>query len=173
MMCCMRRALTAVDCCVRRSFAAALPEEHSQHHRGGHPRRTGRSSPSWRTTDMRSSRGIVGRSPGHGPPAVPGRQWHPCGSRRPRLPGATEEARPLAGARHRRPLRDQVPHHRQGNGPRLIAYRYSASFRIAYDEEDQRWSRRIGENQLGAALRRHPEPDTTCFRHVKFCVLIE
>ena len=30
----------------------------------------------------------------------------------------------------------------------LIAYRYSASFRIAYDEEDQRWSRRIGENQL-------------------------
>ena len=29
-----------------------------------------------------------------------------------------------------------------------IAYRYSASFRIAYDEEDQRWSRRIGENQL-------------------------
>jgi hypothetical protein len=30
----------------------------------------------------------------------------------------------------------------------LIAYRYSASFRIVYDEEDQRWSRRIGENQL-------------------------
>jgi hypothetical protein len=30
----------------------------------------------------------------------------------------------------------------------LIAYRYSASFRIAYDEEDQRWSRRIGENQM-------------------------
>lgn len=30
----------------------------------------------------------------------------------------------------------------------MIAYRYSASFRIAYDEEDQRWSRRIGENQL-------------------------
>jgi hypothetical protein len=30
----------------------------------------------------------------------------------------------------------------------LIAYRYSASFRIAYDEEDQRWSRRVGENQL-------------------------
>ena len=30
----------------------------------------------------------------------------------------------------------------------FIAYRYSASFRIAYDEEDQRWSRRIGENQL-------------------------
>ena len=30
----------------------------------------------------------------------------------------------------------------------LIAYRYSASFRIAYDEEDQRWSRRIGENRL-------------------------
>ncbi len=30
----------------------------------------------------------------------------------------------------------------------LITYRYSASFRIAYDEEDQRWSRRIGENQL-------------------------
>jgi hypothetical protein len=30
----------------------------------------------------------------------------------------------------------------------LVAYRYSASFRIAYDEEDQRWSRRIGENQL-------------------------
>jgi hypothetical protein len=30
----------------------------------------------------------------------------------------------------------------------LIAYRYSASFRISYDEEDQRWSRRIGENQL-------------------------
>jgi len=30
----------------------------------------------------------------------------------------------------------------------MIAYRYSASFRIAYDEEDQRWSRRIGENRL-------------------------
>jgi hypothetical protein len=30
----------------------------------------------------------------------------------------------------------------------LVAYRFSASFRIAYDEEDQRWSRRIGENQL-------------------------
>jgi hypothetical protein len=30
----------------------------------------------------------------------------------------------------------------------LIAYRYSASFRIAYDDEDQRWSRRIGENRL-------------------------
>ena len=30
----------------------------------------------------------------------------------------------------------------------LIAYRYSASFRIAYDEEDQRWSRRIGENRM-------------------------
>jgi hypothetical protein len=30
----------------------------------------------------------------------------------------------------------------------LINYRYSASFRIAYDEEDQRWSRRIGENQM-------------------------
>ncbi len=30
----------------------------------------------------------------------------------------------------------------------LIAYRFSASFRIAYDEEDQRWSRRIGENRL-------------------------
>ena len=30
----------------------------------------------------------------------------------------------------------------------LVAYRYSASFRIAYDEEDQRWSRRIGENRL-------------------------
>ncbi len=30
----------------------------------------------------------------------------------------------------------------------LIAYRYSASFRIAYAEEDQRWSRRIGENRL-------------------------
>ena len=30
----------------------------------------------------------------------------------------------------------------------LISYRYSASFRIAYDEEDQRWSRRIGENRL-------------------------
>ena len=30
----------------------------------------------------------------------------------------------------------------------MVAYRYSASFRIAYDEEDQRWSRRIGENQL-------------------------
>lgn len=30
----------------------------------------------------------------------------------------------------------------------LIAYRYSASFRIAYDEEDQRWSRRVGENRL-------------------------
>jgi hypothetical protein len=30
----------------------------------------------------------------------------------------------------------------------MIAFRYSASFRISYDEEDQRWSRRIGENQL-------------------------
>lgn len=30
----------------------------------------------------------------------------------------------------------------------LVSYRYSASFRIAYDEEDQRWSRRIGENRL-------------------------
>ena len=30
----------------------------------------------------------------------------------------------------------------------MVAYRYSASFRIAYDEEDQRWSRRIGENRL-------------------------
>jgi hypothetical protein len=30
----------------------------------------------------------------------------------------------------------------------LVAYRYSASFRIAYAEEDQRWSRRIGENRL-------------------------
>ena len=30
----------------------------------------------------------------------------------------------------------------------LIADRDIASFRIAYDEEDQRWSRRIGENQL-------------------------
>ncbi|MFW2389006.1 MAG: hypothetical protein ACN4G0_11765 [Polyangiales bacterium] len=30
----------------------------------------------------------------------------------------------------------------------LVAFRYSASFRIAYDEEDQRWSRRIGENRL-------------------------
>jgi hypothetical protein len=30
----------------------------------------------------------------------------------------------------------------------LVAYRYSASFRIAYGEEDQRWSRRIGENRL-------------------------
>ena len=30
----------------------------------------------------------------------------------------------------------------------LINYRYSASFRIAYAEEDQRWSRRIGENQM-------------------------
>ena len=30
----------------------------------------------------------------------------------------------------------------------MIAYRYSASFRIAYDEEDQRWSRRVGENRL-------------------------
>ena len=29
-----------------------------------------------------------------------------------------------------------------------VAYRYSASFRIAYDAEDRRWSRRIGENQL-------------------------
>lgn len=30
----------------------------------------------------------------------------------------------------------------------FVTYRYSASFRIAYDEEDQRWSRRIGENRL-------------------------
>jgi hypothetical protein len=30
----------------------------------------------------------------------------------------------------------------------LVSYRYSASFRIAYDEEDQRWSRRIGENRM-------------------------
>lgn len=30
----------------------------------------------------------------------------------------------------------------------MVAYRYSASFRIRYDDEDQRWSRRIGENQL-------------------------
>ncbi len=30
----------------------------------------------------------------------------------------------------------------------MVAYRYSASFRIAYDEEDRRWSRRIGENRL-------------------------
>jgi hypothetical protein len=30
----------------------------------------------------------------------------------------------------------------------LVAYRYSASFRIAYGEDDQRWSRRIGENRL-------------------------
>jgi hypothetical protein len=30
----------------------------------------------------------------------------------------------------------------------LVAYRYSASFRIAYSEDDQRWSRRIGENRL-------------------------
>lgn len=30
----------------------------------------------------------------------------------------------------------------------MVSYRYSASFRIAYDEEDQRWSRRIGENRL-------------------------
>ena len=30
----------------------------------------------------------------------------------------------------------------------LISYRFSASFRIAYDDEDQRWSRRIGENRL-------------------------
>ena len=29
-----------------------------------------------------------------------------------------------------------------------VAYRYWASFRIAYDEADQRWSRRIGENRL-------------------------
>jgi hypothetical protein len=30
----------------------------------------------------------------------------------------------------------------------LVDYRYSASFRIAYDEEDERWSRRIGENRM-------------------------
>mgnify|MGYP001826328082 FL=1 len=30
----------------------------------------------------------------------------------------------------------------------LIAFRYSASFRIAYDEDVERWSRRIGENRL-------------------------
>lgn len=30
----------------------------------------------------------------------------------------------------------------------LVAYRYSASFRVVYDKEDQRWSRRIGENRL-------------------------
>jgi len=30
----------------------------------------------------------------------------------------------------------------------LIAVRYSASFRVAYDKGDERWSRRIGENQL-------------------------
>lgn len=30
----------------------------------------------------------------------------------------------------------------------MVSYRYSASFRIAYDEEDRRWSRRIGENRL-------------------------
>lgn len=30
----------------------------------------------------------------------------------------------------------------------MVAYRYSASFRVAYDKEDQRWSRRIGENRL-------------------------
>ena len=30
----------------------------------------------------------------------------------------------------------------------MVDYRYSASFRIAYDEEDERWSRRIGENRM-------------------------
>ncbi len=30
----------------------------------------------------------------------------------------------------------------------LVDYRYSASFRIAYGEEDERWSRRIGENRM-------------------------
>lgn len=29
-----------------------------------------------------------------------------------------------------------------------VDYRYSASFRVALDEEDERWSRRIGENRL-------------------------
>lgn len=30
----------------------------------------------------------------------------------------------------------------------MVDYRYSASFRIAYAEEDERWSRRIGENRM-------------------------
>ncbi len=30
----------------------------------------------------------------------------------------------------------------------LVDYRYSASFRIAYADEDERWSRRIGENRM-------------------------
>lgn len=30
----------------------------------------------------------------------------------------------------------------------MVDYRYSASFRIAYGEEDERWSRRIGENRM-------------------------
>lgn len=29
-----------------------------------------------------------------------------------------------------------------------VDYRYSASFRVAYQDEDERWSRRIGENRL-------------------------
>jgi len=29
-----------------------------------------------------------------------------------------------------------------------VDYRYSASFRIAYAKDDERWSRRIGENRL-------------------------
>lgn len=30
----------------------------------------------------------------------------------------------------------------------MVDYRYSASFRIAYAEDDERWSRRIGENRM-------------------------
>ena len=30
----------------------------------------------------------------------------------------------------------------------MVDYRYSASFRIAYGEDDERWSRRIGENRM-------------------------
>ena len=30
----------------------------------------------------------------------------------------------------------------------MVDYRYSASFRIAYDEDDERWSRRLGENRM-------------------------
>ena len=30
----------------------------------------------------------------------------------------------------------------------FVDYRYSASFRVAYGEDDERWSRRLGENRI-------------------------
>ena len=53
----------------------------------------------------------------------------------------------------------------------LIAYRYSASFRIAYDEEDQRWSTPHRREPTRSLLYDDiAEPLLRPFRYVKLCV---